>query len=75
MAYSSNRLCPAEYPEHYPQLQMRLNYEVKDARTLQFACLPTSPGCVDGKAPYYTVHSDFWNHWDPAELARLVKTI
>lgn len=77
LVYSSGHACPSGYTEHYPQLQMRLNYEVKDARTLEFACVDSQPACntTTHRAPYYTVHGDFWNAWDPAELARLVATI
>jgi hypothetical protein len=77
MAYSVSRTCPSAYTEHYPQLQMRLNYDIKDARTLTFACLVPSSVCSsDGtKAPYYSIHSDFWNAWVPEELQRLINTI
>lgn len=77
MAYSSNHVCPSGFPQHFPQLQMRLNYEITDARTLQFDCVTTQPACNAStlRAPYYTVHSDFINAWDPAELNRLIGTI
>lgn len=77
MAYSVGHVCPAGFGEHFPQLQMRLNYDVKDARTLQFVCTVAQPSCdpVTLRAPYYTVHGDFFNAWDPTELTRLIGTI
>lgn len=76
-AYSVGHTCPAGFPLHWPQLQVRLNYDVQDARTLEFACVASQPACntTTGRAPFYTVHADFVNAWDQAELTRLVGTI
>lgn len=64
MAYSVNHVCPSGYGQHFPQLQMRLNYSVTDARALSFS-----------SGAYYTVHGDFINQWDRTELQRLIATI
>lgn len=64
VAYSVKGVCPAGYPLHFPQLQMRLNYDVKDARTLNFS-----------SGAYWTEHADFLNAWDPTELQRLINTL
>lgn len=83
MAYSNNGACPAGFSQHYPQLGMRINWDIKDARTLQFSCLLSSGTQCNsmsgsttlGLAPYWTEHGDFINAWDPSELARLVQSL
>lgn len=75
MAYAVNGACPTGYPKHFPQLAMRVAWDIEDARTLKFSCLASSPTCVNKKAPYYSEHADFINAWDPDELARLVGTL
>lgn len=77
VAYSSGHVCDSAHTQHYPQLQVRLNYDVKDPHGLEFSCISSQPACdtSTGRAPFYTVHADFWNDWDQTELARLVGTI
>lgn len=82
MAYSdpSTHNCPSGgFTAHYPQLQIRLNYDVIDASgtKLTFDCIASQPACntTTHQAPAYTVHADFINGWDAAELARLIGTI
>lgn len=64
VAYATKGVCPSGFPVHFPQLQVRLNYDVLDARGLSFS-----------SGAYWTCHADFWNAWTPAELARLVSTL
>ena len=57
------RLCPSTHPIPVPALTINANFKI-----------PTTSGKVtlsSGEAS--TMHADFWNTWDQAELERLVK--
>jgi Domain of unknown function (DUF1996) len=61
VAYSSKGKCPSTHPVLIPLLQMLVKYPVSDGRTVTVA----SGGS-------WSMHGDFFNAWDTAELASLV---
>src|SRR5918995_4286252 len=62
-----SRRCPSTHPIPVPTLTINANFKI-----------PTTSGKVTlssdhkGDPPGSTMHSDFWNTWDQAELERLV---
>lgn len=63
MSYPVRGRCPASHPVTLPRLKTHLRYAVG-----------TGPiGAITwDSGPYYTVHMDFFNAWDPTVLQRLV---
>jgi hypothetical protein len=65
MAYSvsigGKRVCPSTHPVPVPGLTFVLEWPVHDGRTIRFS-----------SGPYYTLHADFFNAWNQAELTELV---
>ncbi len=56
------RRCPSTHPVPVPTLTVNANFRV-----------PTTPGKVTlSSGGASTMHADFWNTWDQAELGRLV---
>ncbi|HXF64856.1 MAG TPA: DUF1996 domain-containing protein, partial [Caldilineaceae bacterium] len=63
MAYPTSGKCPASHPVVLPRLQTFYRYTVG---TAPIGAITFSSG------PYYTIHQDFFNAWDPATLQTLV---
>lgn len=53
--------CPASHPNAVPSLVLNVPYATRGGRGLKLS-----------SGPIYTAHGDFFNAWEPAELARLV---
>jgi uncharacterized protein DUF1996 len=63
VAYSTNGVCPTGYPVPVPMLSLLVKYDTNGGA-----------GTVLASGPTYTMHADFFNAWNPAELQRLVTT-
>ena len=63
MAYRVRGACPAGYPVRVPRLALNVHYE-----------LPSTTGLTLASGSIYSAHADFFNAWNPAVLARLVRT-
>ncbi len=67
MAYSIDRnddgaySCPGSHPVAVPRLIFALEWPVHDGRKITLA-----------SGPYFTLHGDFFNAWEPAKLRALV---
>jgi hypothetical protein len=63
MAYPVDANCPASHPVVLPRLETFFRYSVGTGPigTITFA-----------SGPYYTVHQDFFNAWEPTALQKLV---
>jgi hypothetical protein len=55
------RGCPPSHPRAVPSLVLNVPYATRGGHGLKLA-----------SGPLYTAHGDFFNAWDPQELARLV---
>ena len=64
VAYHSGSSCPAAYPVQFPQLVIRVNYSLEDARSITLA-----------SGSYVTEHADYYSVWDEATLAALVASL
>ena len=63
MAYPSGGRCPISHPVAIPRLESYWRYNVGTATI----------GKIDfSSGPYYTIHQDFFNAWNPTELQRFV---
>lgn len=62
MAYRIRGACPAGYPVRVPRLSLNFHYDVPDATDLALA-----------SGSIYSAHADFFNAWNQAALARLVR--
>jgi hypothetical protein len=63
MAYPTNNRCPASHPVTLPRLESFYRYNVG---TGPIGTITLASG------PYYTLHQDFFNAWDPVALQKLV---
>jgi hypothetical protein len=63
MAYRVRGACPAGYPVRVPRLSLNVHYE-----------LPGTTGLTLASGSIYSSHADFFNAWNQAALARLVRT-
>lgn len=63
MAYRVRGACPAGYPVRVPRLALNVHYE-----------LPTGTDLSLASGSIYSSHADFFNAWNQATLARLVRT-
>jgi hypothetical protein len=63
MAYRVRGACPAGYPVRVPRLALNVHYD-----------LPSTTGLTLASGGIYSSHADFFNGWDQAVLARLVRT-
>lgn len=63
MAYRVRGTCPAGYPVRVPRLFLNVHYE-----------LPSTTGLTLASGSVYSSHADFFNAWNQAVLARLVRT-
>lgn len=63
MAYPVKNRCPATHPVNIPRLESFIRYPIGPERI-------TKISFVSG--PYYTLHQDFFNGWDPDALQRLI---
>lgn len=61
MAYSVRGACPAGYPVAVPALTVHVKYAIAGGAGVSLS-----------SGPAYAAHADFFNAWDPAELAKLV---
>jgi hypothetical protein len=68
--------CPAGYGHILPQVSERVHFGIMDPCAGAKPCGPyTGAGNVVlavASGPYYTMHADFWNTWQPATLDVLV---
>jgi hypothetical protein len=55
--------CPPTHPVPVPDIQLSLRYLTRGGPAMQIS-----------SGPDYTAHADFFNAWDPAGLAALVRT-
>jgi hypothetical protein len=62
MAYRVRGACPAAYPVRVPRLSLNLHYD-----------LPATTGLTLASGSIYSAHADFFNAWNQATLARLVR--
>lgn len=62
MAYRTGRLCPAGYPVRVPRLSLNIHYDVAAVDDLTLA-----------SGSIHSAHADFFNAWNQAALARLVR--
>jgi uncharacterized protein DUF1996 len=65
MSYPVKGKCPASHPVNVPRLEVFFRYPVGTA--------PIGTITLDS-GPYYTVHMDFFNAWDPSALQSLITT-
>ncbi len=63
MAYRVRGACPAGYPVRVPRLALNVHYELPAVTDLTLA-----------SGSIYSSHADFFNAWNQATLARLVRT-
>jgi hypothetical protein len=63
MAYSVRGVCPDGYPVPVPALTVHVKYDIAGG-----------PGVTLASGPFYTAHADFFNAWDEATLASLVRS-
>jgi hypothetical protein len=68
MTYATWGGCPEGY-ELVPQLGLFITWKVKDAETAGYRLSSDTPGMLAG----HSLHADFWNTWDQAELERLTQ--
>jgi len=62
MAYRVGRVCPAGYPIRVPRLSLNIHYDLAGVDDLTLA-----------SGSIHSAHADFFNAWDQAILARLVR--
>lgn len=62
LAYRVGRACPAGYPVRIPRLSLNVHYDLASVDDLTLA-----------SGSIYSAHGDFFNAWDQAVLARLVR--
>jgi Domain of unknown function (DUF1996) len=62
LAYRVNGACPAGFPVRLPQLSLNVHYR-----------LPATTGLSLASGSIYSSHADFFNAWNQAVLARLVR--
>jgi hypothetical protein len=63
MAYPSGGKCPATHPVVLPRIETFYRYKVGKG---PIGTITLASG------PYYTIHQDFFNAWEPAALQKLV---
>jgi hypothetical protein len=63
LAYQVRGVCPTGFPVRVPQLSLNVHYR-----------LPTASGLTLASGSIYSAHADFFNAWNQAVLARLVRT-
>jgi hypothetical protein len=63
LAYSVRGVCPDGYPVPVPALTVHVKYDIAGG-----------PGVTLASGPFYTAHADFFNAWDEATLASLVRS-
>jgi len=63
MAYRVRGRCPSGYPVRVPRLSLNVHYQLPDVTGLSLA-----------SGSIYSSHADFFNAWNQATLARLVRT-
>lgn len=63
MAYRVRGACPAGFPVRVPRLSLNVHYD-----------LPSTTGLTLASGSIYSSHADFFNAWNQAVLARLVRT-
>ena len=63
MAYSRRGACPSSHPVPVPRLRLGVHYPGSDG----------GPDVALSSGEPSTAHADFFNAWDQAELARLVR--
>ncbi len=63
LAYQVRGVCPAGFPVRVPQLSLNVHYR-----------LPTVSGLALASGSIYSAHADFFNAWNQAVLAALVRT-
>lgn len=63
MAYRVRGSCPSGYPVRVPRLSLNVHYQLPDVTGLTLA-----------SGSIYSSHADFFNAWNQAVLARLVRT-
>jgi hypothetical protein len=63
MAYRVRGACPAGYPVRVPRLALNVHYQ-----------LPSTTGLTLASGDIHSSHADFFNAWNQAVLARLVRT-
>jgi hypothetical protein len=66
MAYLVKRVCPADHPVLIPQVQLHIQYAIRDGAS--GAALSLASGSI------YSIHADFYNAWDKDRLASLITT-
>jgi hypothetical protein len=62
MAYRVGGVCPVGYPVRVPRLALNVHYD-----------LPSTTGLTLASGSIYSAHADFFNAWNQAVLARLVR--
>jgi hypothetical protein len=62
LAYAVRGACPTGFPVRLPQLSLNVHYR-----------LPTTSGLTLSSGSIYSAHADFFNAWNQAALARLVR--
>lgn len=62
LAYQVRGTCPAAFPVRLPQLSLNVHYR-----------LPSISGLTLSSGSIYSAHADFFNAWNQAVLARLVR--
>ncbi len=62
MAYRVAGACPAGFPVRVPRLALNVHYQ-----------LPAVTGLTLASGSIYSTHADFFNAWNQAVLARLVR--
>ncbi len=63
MAYRVRGACPTSHPVRLPRLALNVHYQLSDVTDLTLA-----------SGSIYSAHADFFNAWNQATLARLVRT-
>jgi hypothetical protein len=63
MAYRVRGTCPTGFPVRVPRLALNVHYALPDVSDLTLA-----------SGSIYSAHADFFNAWNQATLARLVRT-
>jgi len=63
MAYRVRGRCPSGYPVRVPRLSLNVHYQLSDVT-----------GLTRASGSIYSSHADFFNAWNQATLARLVRT-
>jgi hypothetical protein len=71
MAYAAGKVCPASHPVAVPRLQFKLRYPTSGGPGVSLATGSGDDAHHDGHG--WTIHGDFFNAWEPAELERRVE--